>query len=116
MILDHIGKDYLKPNLKALAVAGRLVVIAVMSGTTAEVNLARLMVKRQTIIGSVLRSRPVDEKAAITARFIDEVIPFVADGRIDPLIHDVLPLADAAEAHRAMEASAHFGKIVLAVD
>jgi putative PIG3 family NAD(P)H quinone oxidoreductase len=116
VILDHIGKDYLKPNLKALAVAGRLVVIAVMSGTTAEVNLARLMVKRQTIIGSVLRSRPVDEKAAITARFIDEVMPSIADGTIDPLIHDVLPLADAAEAHRAMESSSHFGKIVLTVN
>jgi putative PIG3 family NAD(P)H quinone oxidoreductase len=115
VILDHIGSKYLTPNLKALAVAGRLVIIGVMSGAKAEINLARLMVKRQRIIGSVLRSRPVDEKAAITARFTAEVLPFFADGTLEPLIHEVLPLGDAAEAHRAMEASAHFGKIVLTV-
>lgn len=116
VILDHIGSKYLTPNLKSLAVAGRLVIIGVMSGTTAEINLARLMVKRQQVIGSVLRSRPIDEKAAITTRFVSEVMPLFADGRIEPLIHDVLPLKDAAEAHRSMEASAHFGNIVLAVD
>lgn len=116
VILDHIGSEYLTPNLKSLAVAGRLVIIGVMSGTKAEINLARLMVKRQQVIGSVLRSRPIDEKAAITARFMSEVMPLFADGRIEPLIHDVLPLKDAAEAHRSMEASAHFGNIVLAVD
>ena len=115
VILDHIGSKYLTPNLKALAVAGRLVIIGVMSGAKAEINLARLMVKRQRVIGSVLRSRPVDEKAAITARFISEVMPLFADGTLKPLIHGVLPLDDVAEAHRAMEASAHFGKIVLTV-
>ncbi len=115
VILDHIGSAYLTANLKALAVAGRLVVIGVMSGAQAEINLARLMVKRQRLIGSVLRSRPVDEKAAITARFVAEVLPLFADGTIEPLIHEVLPLEKAAEAHRAMEASTHFGKIVLSL-
>ena len=115
VILDHIGSKYLTPNLKALAVGGRLVIIGVMSGAKAEINLARLMVKRQRIIGSVLRSRPVDEKAAITARFIAEAMPLFADGTLEPLIHDVLPLQEAAAAHKIMEASAHFGKIVLAV-
>ena len=115
VILDHIGSNYLTPNLKTLAIAGRLVIIGVMSGTTAEINLARLMVKRQRIIGSVLRSRPVQEKAAITARFAAEVLPLFADGTLRPLIHDVFPLGDVADAHRSMEASAHFGKIVLAV-
>ena len=115
VILDHIGSKYLTPNLKALAVAGRLVIIGVMSGAKAEINLARLMVKRQRVIGSVLRSRPVDEKAAITARFTEQVLPLFADGRIEPLIHDVLPLAEVADAHRAMESSAHFGNIVLSV-
>ena len=67
------------------------------------------------MIGSVLRSRPVDEKAAITARFTEQVLPLFADGRLDPLIHEVLPLADVADAHRAMEASEHFGNIVLSV-
>lgn len=115
VILDHIGSKYLTPNLKALAIAGRLVIIGVMSGPTAEINLARLMVKRQQVIGSVLRSRPVEEKAAITARFSAEVLPLFANGTLKPLIHDVYPLCDAADAHRSMEASAHFGKIVLAV-
>lgn len=115
VILDHIGSAYLTANLKALAVAGRLVVIGVMSGAKAEINLARLMVKRQQVIGSVLRSRSVDEKAAITARFVAEVLPLFADGTIEPLIHEVLPLEDVAEAHRAMEASTHFGKIVLSL-
>ncbi len=115
VILDHIGSAYLTNNLKALAVAGRLVIIGVMSGTTAEINLARLMVKRQQVIGSVLRSRPVDEKAAITARFIEEVLPLFATGVIEPLIHEVLPLDNVADAHRTMEASAHFGKIVLSL-
>ncbi len=115
VILDHIGSAYLTANLKALAVAGRLVVIGVMSGAQAEINLARLMVKRQQLIGSVLRSRPIDEKAAITARFVDEVLPLFASGTIEPLIHEVLPLEAVAEAHRTMEASAHFGKIVLSL-
>ncbi len=115
VILDHIGSAYLTANLKALAVSGRLVVIGVMSGAEAKINLARLMVKRQRVIGSVLRARPVDEKAAITARFVDEVLPLFASGTIEPLIHVVLPLEDVAEAHRTMEASAHFGKIVLSL-
>ena len=115
VILDHIGSAYLTTNLNALAVAGRLVIIGVMSGAEAEINLARLMVKRQQVNGSVLRSRPVDEKAAITARFTAEVLPLFAAGTIEPLIHAVLPLEDVAEAHRTMEASAHFGKIVLSL-
>ena len=115
VILDHIGGNYLTANLKALAVAGRLVIIGVMSGAQAEINLARLMVKRQHIIGSVLRSRPVDEKAAITARFVAEVLPLFAAGTIEPLIHAVMPLEDVAVAHRTMEASGHFGKIVLSL-
>ena len=115
VILDHIGSNYLAANLKALAIAGRLVIIGVMSGAKAEINLARLMVKRQQVIGSVLRSRSVDEKTAITARFVEDVLPLFADGTIEPLIHEVLPLENVAEAHRAMETSAHFGKIVLSL-
>jgi putative PIG3 family NAD(P)H quinone oxidoreductase len=115
VILDHIGRTYLTNNLKALAVGGRLVIIGVMSGAKAEINLARLMVKRQHVIGSVLRSRPIEEKTAITEHFIGEVLPLFASGAIEPLIHEVLPLKDVSEAHRAMEASTHFGKIVLSL-
>ena len=78
-----------------------------------EINLAPLMVKRQQILGSVLRSRPVEEKTSITKQFSHDVLPLLAKGDIEPLIHQVLPLEKAAEAHQIMENSAHFGKIVL---
>ena len=115
MILDHIGADYLAPNLKALSVGGRLVVIGVTSGAEASINLAHLMVKRQRIIGSVIRARSVAEKTRITAAFRDRVMPHIVAGRIEPLIHRVYPLGEVLDAHREMEESRHFGKIVLAV-
>lgn len=115
VVLDHIGGPYLKPNMKSLAVGGRLVIIGVMGGVAAELNLALMMVKRHQIIGSVLRSRSVAEKAAIVSSFTDRVLPLLADLRILPLIHEVYGLDRVAEAHRAMESGAHFGKIVLSV-
>jgi len=115
VILDHIGAAYLSANMKSLAVGGRLVIIGVLGGAKGELNLALMMVKRQQILGSVLRSRPVQEKGDIVARFTEAVLPLLAERRIVPLIHKIYRLEDAAEAHRAMEAGAHFGKIVLAV-
>lgn len=115
VILDHIGAGYFDMNLKALAVGGRLVIIATMSGREATLNLARLMVKRQTIIGSVLRPRPVAEKAEIVSEFGRVVMPLFESGRIAPLIHTVMPLEQVVAAHRLMEAGEHFGKIVLKV-
>ncbi|MEJ2346116.1 MAG: NAD(P)H-quinone oxidoreductase [Gammaproteobacteria bacterium] len=115
VILDHIGAAYLAANMKSLAVGGRLVVIGVLGGAKGELNLALMMVKRQQIIGSVLRSRPVQEKADIVARFTEAVLPLLAERRIVPLIHKIYRLEEAAEAHRAMEAGTHFGKIVLAM-
>jgi len=113
VILDHIAAKYLAQNLASLAVGGRLVIIGLMGGAKAEINLGALMVKRQQIIGSVLRSRPVAEKAGIVRQFTTAVMPLFEQGAIVPLIHAVLPLDQAAEAHRMMEASEHFGKIVL---
>ncbi|MEW7992661.1 MAG: NAD(P)H-quinone oxidoreductase [Candidatus Thiodiazotropha sp.] len=113
VILDHIGAAYLAPNMKSLAVGGRLVIIGVMGGIKAELNLALMMVKRQQIIGSVLRSRPVAEKAAIVAAFKEAVVPLLERREILPLIHETYKLEDVARAHEEMEASAHFGKIVL---
>ena len=115
LILDHIGADYLSFNLKALAVGGRLVVIGVTSGAEASINLAHLMVKRQRIYGSVLRARSVNEKAQITAAFREQVMPHIRKRKIDPIIHHIYPLEEAPEAHREMENSHHFGKIILAV-
>jgi putative PIG3 family NAD(P)H quinone oxidoreductase len=113
VILDHIGGPYLERNLKSLALGGRLVVIGVMGGGKADVNLALLMVKRQRIVGSVLRSRPIGEKSDIIRAFTDTVLPHLADRDIVPLVDRVFPLEQAADAHRHMERSAHFGKIVL---
>ncbi len=116
VILDHIGAAYLASNMKSLALNGRLVLIGVMGGIKAELNLAMMMVKRQQILGSVLRSRPVDEKTAIISRFAEAVVPHVAAARIEPLVSDVMPLKDAARAHQLMESSGHFGKIVMTID
>jgi len=115
VILDHIGAEYLERNMKSLAVGGTLMLIGVMGGIKAEVNLGTLMVKRQRIIGSVLRSRPVEEKADIVARFEAAVMPLFADGRIVPEISARFPLKDAGEAHRLMEQGGHFGKIILSI-
>lgn len=115
VILDHIGAAYIEKNLKSLAIGGRLVIIGLLGGAVAQFNLGHLMVKRQQIIGSVLRARPVQEKAQITEAFKEKVLPLLADATIVPLIDAVYPLEAVADAHRKMAESRHFGKIVLAV-
>jgi putative PIG3 family NAD(P)H quinone oxidoreductase len=116
VILDHLGGPYLGQNVRSLAVGGRLAVIGVMGGRKAELDVGRVLVNRLSILGSTLRPRPTEEKAAIIRSFEREVMPQFAAGRIVPLIHHVYPLEQAAEAHRAMEASEHFGKLVLRVE
>ncbi len=115
LILDHVGAKYLEPNMKSLGYTGRLVVIGVISGIKAELNLALMMVKRQQIIGSVLRSRPVSEKGEIIAEFARRALPRFADRSIVPIIEKVFPLDQVAEAHRMMDEDKHFGKIVLKI-
>ncbi len=115
VILDHIGAEYLERNMKSLALAGTLMLIGVMGGIKAELNLATMMVKRQRIIGSVLRSRPKAEKADIVAEFEQTVMPLFAAGTIEPEIGARFPLKEAAEAHTLMERGGHFGKIILSV-
>jgi len=115
VILDHVGAKYLAPNMQSLAYKGRLVIIGVISGTKAELNLALMMVKRQQIIGSVLRSRPVGEKAEIVAEFTRRALPKFADRTIVPIIEKVFPIDQVVEAHRMMEEDKHFGKIVLEI-
>jgi putative PIG3 family NAD(P)H quinone oxidoreductase len=115
VILDHLGGSYLEKNVRSLAVGGRLAVIGVMGGRKAELDVGRVLVGRLSILGSVLRPRPVEEKAAIINAFERDVMPYFAAGRIAPLVHHVYPLEQAAEAHRAMEAGTHFGKLVLRV-
>lgn len=113
LILDHVGAKYLAPNMNSLAYKGRLVLIGVTSGIKAELNLALMMVKRQSIIGSVLRSRPVSEKGEIVAEFTRRAIPKFADRTVVPIIEKVFTLDQVVEAHRMMEEDRHFGKIVM---
>jgi len=115
VILDHVGAKYLAPNMNSLGYAGRLVIIGVISGIKAELNLALMMVKRQQIIGSVLRSRPVKDKADIVAEFTRTALPKFADRTIVPMIEKVFTLDEVIEAHRMMEEDRHFGKIVIKV-
>jgi NADPH:quinone reductase-like Zn-dependent oxidoreductase len=89
------------------------VVIGLMGGTRAELDLARLVRRRLTVHGSTLRARPWQDKAAICAEVVAEVWPLVAAGRVRPVVDRVLPLADAAEAHRVIEAGEHVGKVLL---
>ena len=91
-------------------------IIGVLGGAKAELNIGRLMLKRQRIIGSVLRARPVAEKARITAAFRDQVLPRFESGELKPVIDTVLPLAEAGRAHKLMAANANTGKLVLQVD
>ncbi|HEX3068091.1 MAG TPA: NAD(P)H-quinone oxidoreductase [Thermoanaerobaculia bacterium] len=113
VILDHIGARYLARDLECLAVGGRVVVIGSMGGPgSIELNVGSLLGKRQQIIGSTLRARPNEEKAAIIASFVARFGDDLRAGRIRPVIDRVFPIAEAAAAHRAMKED-HFGKIVL---
>jgi putative PIG3 family NAD(P)H quinone oxidoreductase len=113
VILDIIGAAYLPRNVAALATGGRLVVIGLQGGGTGELDLAQLLRKRATVHASTLRSRPLADKAAIVSRVHAEVWPLISAGHIRPVIETTLPLAEAAQAHRLMEASRHVGKILL---
>ena len=113
VVLDTMGASYLARNLDVLAVNGRLVVIGLQGGTRAELDLGLLLRKRAAIISTNLRGRPVAEKAAIVASVVENVWPQVADGRVRPVIDRVLPMTEAGEAHRIVEASEHIGKVLL---
>jgi putative PIG3 family NAD(P)H quinone oxidoreductase len=115
VVLDMVGGDYLARNLDALAEDGRHVSIAVQGGAVAELNIAKVMQRRLTLTGSTLRPRSVAFKSLVADEIARSVWPFVAEGKLRPLIHTTFPLAEAAEAHRLMESGAHVGKIVLTV-
>jgi NADPH2:quinone reductase len=115
VILDMVGGDYIARNVSAAAPDGRIVMIAFLAGPVAEINFARVMVKRLTLTGSTLRPRSVSEKAAIARALRETVWPMIETGRLKPVLDRTFPLDDAAEAHARMESSAHIGKIVLTV-
>ncbi|WP_327678989.1 NAD(P)H-quinone oxidoreductase [Kitasatospora sp. NBC_00458] len=115
VILDIMGAKYLQRNVDALAVNGRLVVIGLQGGVQGDLNLNTLLRKRGAVIATNLRGRPLAEKAAIVAAVREHVWPLVESGVVKPVVDRVLPLADAADAHRVVEAGEQVGKVVLRV-
>jgi putative PIG3 family NAD(P)H quinone oxidoreductase len=115
VILDSIGSAYLMPNIEALAHGGRLVLIGLMRGAKSEIDLSAVLRRHLKIFGSTLRTRPVGEKAQIVAAFVARFGRELEAGAIRPPIYRTLPMADAPQAHRMMQASEHFGKIVLRI-
>jgi NADPH2:quinone reductase len=116
VILDMVAGDYVPRNLQCLAMDGRLVIIALLGGPKAEINFGLIMRNRHTITGSTLRPQTVEAKARIARGLRENVWPMLASGRIAPIIHGTFPLAEAAQAHAALEAGEHVGKFVLTVD
>ncbi|RDV40108.1 NAD(P)H-quinone oxidoreductase [Bradymonadaceae bacterium TMQ3] len=115
VILDPVGATYLDANLKSLTTGGRLIIIGLLSGASAELSLGRLLMKRLQIKGSVLRSRTLAEKEAITVAFKARVWPHVVSGALRPIIETVLPIDRADDAHRLLASNQTTGKIVLRV-
>ena len=115
VVLDNMGAAYLARNVEVLAPGGRLVVIGMQGGTRAELDLGLLMARRGSVSATTLRARPLEEKAAICAAVQAEAWPLVESGAIVPVVDRVLPMSDAAEAHRVVAASDHVGKVLLAI-
>jgi len=115
VILDMVGADYFPRHLELLAPQGRLIQISVLRGRRAEIDLSMMMRKRLLITGSTLRSRPVDEKASLTAAVEQNLWPLFAAKDLHPTVFKTFPLSQAAEAHQLMEASQHMGKLILTV-
>lgn len=113
VVLDNMGAAYLARNVEVLAPGGRLVVIGLQGGARAELDLGLLMARRGSVSATTLRARPVEEKAAICAAVQAEAWPLVEAGAIVPVVDRVLPMSEAAEAHRVVAASDHVGKVVL---
>jgi putative PIG3 family NAD(P)H quinone oxidoreductase len=113
VILDVMGASYLTRNLKALAPDGRLVIVGLQGGTRAEIDLGGLMRKRASLYSTTLRARPPEAKAAIVAEVREHAWPLIASGAVMPVIDRVLPMSDAAAAHKVVEASGHIGKVLL---
>jgi NADPH2:quinone reductase len=113
LVLDVVGAAYLEENARALAVRGRMVMLGLMGGMAGSLPLALLLNKRLTVIGSVLRARPLEEKAALAQAFAARVVPLFEQGRLLPVVSEVLPMSEIAAAHERMEKNETFGKIVL---
>lgn len=114
VILDNMGAKYLDRNIDALAMDGRLVIIGMQGGVKGELNIGKVMGKRASLYGAGLRSRPLEQKAAIVADVRERLWPLVEQGSVQPIVGQVVPMAEAASAHRALEEGTVFGKVLLA--
>jgi NADPH:quinone reductase len=113
VVLDMVGGDYIEKNLKCMALEGRMSIIAFLQGSKVTVDWRHIMMKRLTVTGSTLRASPQARKAELAASLREKVWPLFESGKLKPVIYRVFPFAEAAEAHRLMESSAHIGKIML---
>ena len=115
VVLDFIGSPYFNRNLQILKIKGRLLQVGLMGGATTEIDLGTIMRRRLKVIGSVMRPQSLEEKIAITQRFVDQWLPELKKGTLRPVIDKVFPLVQARKAHEYMEANRNFGKIILKV-
>lgn len=115
LVLELVGAPNIEPDLRALAVGGRVIVIGTMAGAQADLPLGLLMGRRARLVGTLLRARSIEEKIALNQAFLAHGWPLLASGAVRPVVDRVLPLEEAAEAHRHMEANRNFGKVVLRV-
>lgn len=113
VILDLVGAAYFGQNLESLATKGRLILVGLTSGRTAEFNLGLALQKRASIIGTMLRGRPTIEKAEATRKFTDEVIPLFESGEIRPNVDRTFEVKDVVEAYKYLESNESFGKVIL---
>lgn len=116
IIIDPVAGDYLPRNIEVLADQGRLVVIGLLGGTTGELPMAKLLTSRHRVIGSVLRSRSLEEKLEITAGFRREIWPHFETGELEPIVHDRFPIERADEAHALIRSNETIGKVLLEID
>lgn len=116
VVLDFIGAPYLEQNLQALAMWGRIIFLSTMGGPQANVNLGLLMGKRILMRGVTMRTRTLEEKLAATRRFVTGVLPLLASGKVKPVIEQVYPMEEVAEAHIMMGENRNFGKLVVRCD
>jgi len=113
VIIDHVGAPFLKDNLRCLALCGRMVTVGRLGGRTSEIDLDFIALRRLKLIGVTFRTRTIEERAAIAERFVADLLPALADGRLKPVVDRVFPFQEASEAQAYMASNAQLGKIVL---
>jgi NADPH:quinone reductase-like Zn-dependent oxidoreductase len=115
-VMDLVGGNYLDGNLRVVTLRGRIVVVGLTAGATAQFNMGVLLRKRLTMVGTALRSRTLEEKIALARDFAERGVPLFESGRLKPVIDRVFPFAEIRAAHELMESNKTFGKIVLRWD